>query len=55
MTNRERLILSTCAGLVFIALAATPAARAAETKGPVTDPVGVITIPKGAPIQFGGY
>ncbi len=31
------------------------AAQAAETKGPVTDEVGVFVIPKGAPIQIGGY
>lgn len=30
------------------------AARAAKL-GPVTDPIGVIRIPKGAPIQIGGY
>jgi branched-chain amino acid transport system substrate-binding protein len=31
------------------------AARAEETKGPVTDALGVIVIPKGAPIQLGSY
>jgi branched-chain amino acid transport system substrate-binding protein len=31
------------------------AAQAAETKGPVTDEIGVLVIPKGAPIQIGGY
>src|SRR5450631_3999140 len=31
------------------------AASAAETKGPVTDEMGVLVIPKGAPIQFGAY
>lgn len=28
---------------------------AAETLGPVTDEIGVVRIPKGAPIQIGGY
>jgi len=36
-------------------LALTPAAAMAVTVGPVTDPIGVIKIPKGAPIQIGGY
>ena len=31
------------------------AATAAETKGPVTDDIGVVQIPKGAPIVIGGY
>ena len=35
-------------------LIAPPLARAADS-GPVTDPLGVIRIPKGAPIQIGGY
>jgi branched-chain amino acid transport system substrate-binding protein len=35
-------------------LLAVPSAHAA-TVGPVTDPLGVIRIPKGAPIQIGGY
>jgi branched-chain amino acid transport system substrate-binding protein len=30
-------------------------ARAAQTLGPVTDEIGVLRIPKGAPIQIGGY
>ena len=29
--------------------------QAAQTLGPVTDDIGVIKIPKGAPIQIGGY
>ena len=32
-----------------------PHAQAAETKGPVTDDIGVVMIPKGAPIFIGGY
>ncbi|MGE0213411.1 MAG: branched-chain amino acid ABC transporter substrate-binding protein [Parvibaculaceae bacterium] len=31
------------------------AAMAAETKGPVTDDIGVVEIPNGAPIVIGGY
>ena len=30
-------------------------ASADQTLGPVSDPVGVVKIPKGAPIQIGGY
>lgn len=37
------------------ALGGFAAAQAAETKGPVTDAIGVLVIPKGAPIQIGGY
>jgi len=44
--------------LVLIAAAAvalgTGAAQAAQTLGPVTDDIGVIRVPKGAPIQIGG-
>ncbi|HKN29225.1 MAG TPA: hypothetical protein VJY34_15600 [Roseiarcus sp.] len=54
MAYRDRLILSTSAALALTALAAAPAAGAAETKGPVTDALGVVAIPKGAPIEFGG-
>src|SRR5260370_38398346 len=49
------LPISTCVALAAVALAAAPAARAAETKGPVTDDIGVLAIPKGAPIQLGAY
>src|SRR5262249_59562495 len=42
--------MALCAGLAGLAVA-----RAAETKGPVTDEIGVLVIPKGAPIQIGGY
>jgi branched-chain amino acid transport system substrate-binding protein len=42
-------------GTLALALAAYPAAYAKETKGPVTDDIGVLVIPKGAPIQIGGY
>ena len=39
-------------GIVLAALASP--AMAAQTAGPVTDAIGVITIPKGAPITIGG-
>ena len=35
--------------------AAAPAAAQAVTVGPVTDPIGVVRIPKGAPLQIGAY
>jgi branched-chain amino acid transport system substrate-binding protein len=50
----KRLLLATCAALTLAALAGS-ASVAAETKGPVTDDIGVLVIPKGAPIQIGGY
>jgi branched-chain amino acid transport system substrate-binding protein len=34
---------------------ATPPVQAAQTLGPVTDEIGVIKVPKGAPIQIGAY
>jgi branched-chain amino acid transport system substrate-binding protein len=39
----------------ILALGLAPAAQAAETKGPVTDEIGVVEIPQGAPIVIGGY
>jgi branched-chain amino acid transport system substrate-binding protein len=48
----RRLLLFTCAGLATLVVSA---AAAAETKGPVTDDIGVVAIPKGAPIQIGAY
>src|SRR5277367_1600528 len=53
MKRDNGLVLSTCAVLTSAALAASTAA--AETKGPVTDDLGVVAIPKGAPIQIGSY
>jgi branched-chain amino acid transport system substrate-binding protein len=49
----KRLLLTASA----IAMAGWTAgsALAAETKGPVTDEIGVVEIPKGAPITIGGY
>src|SRR5580704_18132603 len=55
MKFRNCLPLSTCAALAAATLAAAPPAHAAETKGPVTDDIGVLVIPKGAPIQIGAY
>jgi branched-chain amino acid transport system substrate-binding protein len=40
---------------VLIAGSLTLPAMAAQTLGPVTDDIGVIRIPKGAPIQIGAY
>src|ERR1700742_1379099 len=48
-----------CRNLPLIALASAlglfATSAGAVTKGPVTDDLGVLVIPKGAPIQFGGY
>ncbi len=42
------------AGLAAALLLSAPLAQAAKL-GPVTDPIGVIRVPKGAPIVIGGY
>jgi branched-chain amino acid transport system substrate-binding protein len=42
------------AGLGAALLLSAPLAQA-ETRGPVTDPLGVVRVPKGAPIVIGGY
>ena len=47
---RRASLLAACAAV----LGSVPLARAA-TVGPVTDDIGVLTIPKGAPIQIAGY
>jgi branched-chain amino acid transport system substrate-binding protein len=53
---RQRLRRATSAAALGCLLALTvPAVVHAATVGPVTDPLGVIRIPKGAPIQIGGY
>jgi len=49
-----RIIQRSCLALGVV-LGSIAVAQAAETKGPVTDDVGVFVIPKGAPIQIGGY
>src|ERR1700677_4615776 len=51
MKHSDTLAIGMCFALV--ALYATCAA--AETKGPVSDDLGVLVIPKGAPIQIGAY
>jgi branched-chain amino acid transport system substrate-binding protein len=38
-----------------VMILASGAVHAAQTLGPVTDDIGVVKIPKGAPIQIGGY
>jgi branched-chain amino acid transport system substrate-binding protein len=38
-----------------LAIGLAPISQAAETKGPVTDDLGVVEIPEGAPIVIGGY
>jgi branched-chain amino acid transport system substrate-binding protein len=55
MRRISRLKLLACGTLAVAALLSYPAADAKETKGPVTDDIGVLVIPKGAPIQIGGY
>ena len=52
MKNNRTL---TTALLSALAAFCAASASAAETKGPVTDDIGVLVIPKGAPIQFGAY
>ncbi len=47
--------LLTVAAATLLAASVFSAAQAGETKGPVTDEIGVIKIPKGAPIFIGGY
>jgi branched-chain amino acid transport system substrate-binding protein len=42
-------------GVALLALGLAPITQAAETKGPVTDEIGVVEIPQGAPIVIGGY
>src|ERR1700751_2527182 len=55
MRYRNRLLISTSLAFGAAAFVAISASGAAETKGPVTDDIGVLVIPKGAPIQIGGY
>jgi len=54
MTKRLTLGMSVSAAAI-LALGLAPVAQAAETKGPVTDEIGVVEIPQGAPIVIGGY
>jgi branched-chain amino acid transport system substrate-binding protein len=41
--------------VAVVAFGLATVAQAAETKGPVTDDLGVVEIPEGAPIVIGGY
>ena len=50
-TRRTVTTLIAMAGIALGGLSGV----AAETVGPVTDPLGVVKIPKGAPIHIGGY
>lgn len=54
MRNRLSFGISAVAAAT-IALGVMGAVQAAETKGPVTDEIGVVEIPQGAPIVIGGY
>src|SRR5690606_5902584 len=54
MNKKLSLGVSALAAAGF-ALTASFSAVAAETKGPVTDEIGVVEIPQGAPIVIGGY
>lgn len=49
--TRRGLAVLTAAAIVTLAPGVV---RAAQTLGPVTDPIGVVRIPKGAPLQIGG-
>src|SRR3984885_9107497 len=51
MKHSDTLTIGMCLALVVL----HAGCAAAETKGPVTDDIGVLVIPKGAPIQIGGY
>ena len=50
-TKRMNVAIAAVVGLTIGATSA----MAAETKGPVTDEIGVVKIRKGAPIFIGGY
>jgi branched-chain amino acid transport system substrate-binding protein len=54
MTKRLSSGVSVLAAAVA-AFGVATIAPAAETKGPVTDEIGVVEIPDGAPIVIGGY
>src|SRR6202020_836457 len=52
MKQSKTLTTALCSALAAFCAAS---AAATETKGPVTDDIGVLVIPKGAPIQIGAY
>ena len=51
---KTKLVMKALAVAAGVAIGATSGVSA-ETVGPVTDPLGVVKIPKGAPIHIGGY
>src|SRR5215467_14289534 len=53
MTMKHSKTLTTAVCSALAVFCAAPAV--ADTKGPVTDDIGVLMIPKGAPIQIGAY
>jgi branched-chain amino acid transport system substrate-binding protein len=55
MGNRTRFALRGLTAAIAAGFLACSAAQAAVTKGPVTDDIGVVVIPKGAPLVLGGY
>jgi len=55
MENGARLCLQALVGTIAAGLLMCSTAEAAVKKGPVTDDIGVVVIPKGAPIVIGGY
>jgi branched-chain amino acid transport system substrate-binding protein len=55
MESGTKLRFWALGGMFAAQLLTYTAAQAADTKGPVTDEVGVLMIPKGAPIEIGGY
>ena len=51
---KTKLVMKALSVAAGVAIGATSGVSA-ETMGPVTDPLGVVKIPKGAPIHIGGY
>ena len=55
MKKGARLYLRALTGTLAAGLLMISTAEAAVKKGPVTDDIGVLVIPKGAPLVLGGY
>lgn len=55
MSNRTSICSRALVAAFAAGLLVTAAADAAVTKGPVTDEIGVLVVPKGAPIVIGSY
>ncbi|MGH7057177.1 MAG: branched-chain amino acid ABC transporter substrate-binding protein [Acetobacteraceae bacterium] len=51
----RKILSAGCFGLAALMVSLLPGAARAATKGPVTDPLGVIEIHKGEPVEIGGY